>query len=109
MTGSMRIRGHGRKNAFKSPRGLFSSSCVRALVEKINKKNKNANVKPFMVKNHLWIFLNCSIENPAFDSQVLSACGALWGFILTRGESADLPGASSPNPRDDDSLRPKRT
>ena len=70
----------------------------RALVEKINKKNKNANVKPFMVqggasigtsqvvasisclwplylllllqvKNHLWIFLNCSIENPAFDSQ----------------------------------------
>lgn len=41
----------------------------RALVEKINKKNKTANVKPFMVKNHVWIFLNCSIENPAFDSQ----------------------------------------
>lgn len=42
----------------------------RALVEKINKKNKNANVKPFMVKNHLWLFVNSSIENPAFDSQV---------------------------------------
>jgi hypothetical protein len=43
----------------------------RGLVEKINKKNKHANVKPFMVKNHLWVFINCSIENPAFDSQVL--------------------------------------
>jgi DNA topoisomerase II len=27
-------------------------------------------VKDFMVKNHLWIFVNCQIENPAFDSQV---------------------------------------
>ncbi|GAX77591.1 hypothetical protein CEUSTIGMA_g5035.t1 [Chlamydomonas eustigma] len=42
---------------------------TKALLEKINKKNKNANVKQFMVKNHVWIFLNCSIENPAFDSQ----------------------------------------
>lgn len=38
-------------------------------MEKLNKKNKNANVKPFMVKNHIWVFLNSKIENPAFDSQ----------------------------------------
>lgn len=42
----------------------------RHLVEAINKKNKNAKVKEFMVKNHLWIFVNCQVENPAFDSQV---------------------------------------
>jgi DNA gyrase/topoisomerase IV subunit B len=42
----------------------------RHLVEKLNKKNKNNNVKPFMVKNHLWVFINTQIENPAFDSQV---------------------------------------
>lgn len=36
----------------------------------MNKKSKAANVKPFMVKNHLWIFVNAQIENPAFDSQV---------------------------------------
>lgn len=48
----------------------YAHTCFgRALVEKINKKNKNANVKPFMVKNHLWLFINCQIENPAFDSQ----------------------------------------
>lgn len=42
----------------------------RTLAEQINKKNKQANVKPFMVKNYLWVFVNCLIENPAFDSQV---------------------------------------
>jgi hypothetical protein len=42
----------------------------RHLVEKLNKKSKNNNVKPFMVKNHLWVFINAQIENPAFDSQV---------------------------------------
>eukprot|EP00775_Hariotina_reticulata_P006914 gene6914-7130_t len=42
---------------------------TKHLVEKLNKKNKNNNVKPFMVKNHLWVFINTQIENPAFDSQ----------------------------------------
>jgi hypothetical protein len=52
------------------PSRVCSAHLRRALCEKINKKNKNANVKPFMVKNHLWIFINTQIENPAFDSQV---------------------------------------
>lgn len=48
-------------------------SCVRlrarSLVETMNKKNKGANVKPFMVKQYLSVFINCMIENPAFESQ----------------------------------------
>lgn len=43
----------------------------RAISEKMN-KGKKANVKPFMVKNYLSVFINCMIENPAFDSQVLT-------------------------------------
>uniref|UniRef100_T1IP94 DNA topoisomerase 2 n=1 Tax=Strigamia maritima TaxID=126957 RepID=T1IP94_STRMM len=40
------------------------------LIEHIKKKNKSGiNVKPFQVKSHLWVFLNCLIENPTFDSQ----------------------------------------
>ena len=35
-----------------------------------HKEHKKANVKPFMVKNHISVFVNCMIENPAFDSQV---------------------------------------
>jgi hypothetical protein len=44
-------------------------------------------VKDFMVKNHLWVFVNCQIENPAFDSQVcckLDAAPCL-GRSLPRG------------------------
>ncbi|XVE99509.1 hypothetical protein REPUB_Repub03eG0205100 [Reevesia pubescens] len=35
----------------------------------VNKKNKNANIKAHNVKNHLWVFVNALIDNPAFDSQ----------------------------------------
>ncbi|KAK4372152.1 hypothetical protein RND71_007536 [Anisodus tanguticus] len=35
----------------------------------VNKKNKNANIKAHAVKNHLWMFDNALIDNPAFDSQ----------------------------------------
>ena len=36
--------------------------------EKIKKKFKALNVKNFQIKNHLWIFVNCLVENPAFGS-----------------------------------------
>ena len=26
-------------------------------------------LKPFHIKGHLWVFINCLIENPSFDSQ----------------------------------------
>jgi DNA topoisomerase-2 len=35
----------------------------------IKKKNKNVTVKPFQIKNHMWIFVNALIVNPTFDSQ----------------------------------------
>ncbi len=42
---------------------------VKAITEKIKKKDKNCNLKPHQIKSHLWIFVNSLIENPAFDSQ----------------------------------------
>ncbi|XP_078465385.1 DNA topoisomerase 2-alpha-like [Lampetra planeri] len=40
------------------------------LIETVKKKNKaGIAVKPFQVKNHMWIFVNCLVENPTFDSQ----------------------------------------
>lgn len=38
---------------------------------KNNKKKevKSAGVKNFHVKNHLWVFVNALVDNPAFDSQ----------------------------------------
>uniref|UniRef100_A0A8C0P5P7 DNA topoisomerase 2 n=1 Tax=Canis lupus familiaris TaxID=9615 RepID=A0A8C0P5P7_CANLF len=43
---------------------------VGKLIEVVKKKNKaGVSVKPFQVKNHIWVFINCLIENPTFDSQ----------------------------------------
>ena len=41
------------------------------LVEYIKKKSKAAaeNLKPMQVKSHLFVFVNCLIENPEFESQ----------------------------------------
>lgn len=47
-----------------------TDQCVAKLIEIIKKKNKDKiSIKPFQVKNHLWVFVNCLIENPTFDSQ----------------------------------------
>jgi DNA topoisomerase-2 len=35
----------------------------------LQKKSKNLVIKPHQIKANLWIFVNCLIENPAFDSQ----------------------------------------
>jgi len=41
------------------------------LIEVLKKKTKKGEttIKPFQVKNHIWVFVNCLIENPTFDSQ----------------------------------------
>ena len=42
---------------------------VKAILEKLEKKNKQFTIKPQHVRQHLWIFVNSQIENPTFDSQ----------------------------------------
>jgi DNA topoisomerase II len=47
----------------------LADQVVKYVCELLGKKHKQTNVKPFMVKSYLSIFVNCQIENPAFDSQ----------------------------------------
>ena len=42
---------------------------VDRLQKSIKKKNKGQEVKPHTIKTHLAVYVNCLIENPAFDSQ----------------------------------------
>ncbi|XP_049538029.1 DNA topoisomerase 2 [Anopheles darlingi] len=43
---------------------------VKQLTEVLKKKNKGGvAIKPFQIKNHMWVFVNCLIVNPTFDSQ----------------------------------------
>merc|ERR1719327_1255280 len=47
-----------------------TSQIVEQVMEKANKKNKGGmQIKSHHVKQHLSIFVNCQIENPAFSSQ----------------------------------------
>lgn len=48
----------------------IADQCISKLIEVVRKKNKGGvAIKPFQVKNHLWVFVSCLIENPTFDSQ----------------------------------------
>lgn len=38
-------------------------------MEVLKKKHKGVEIKAHQVKGNLWLFVNCQIENPAFDSQ----------------------------------------
>ncbi|GAA95892.1 uncharacterized protein L969DRAFT_82619 [Mixia osmundae IAM 14324] len=42
---------------------------TEGLIAAVKKKNKHANVKSSQIRPHLWIFINCLVENPSFDSQ----------------------------------------
>ncbi|KAI5070065.1 hypothetical protein GOP47_0014408 [Adiantum capillus-veneris] len=42
---------------------------VKFVMNLVNKKIKNAGVKAFQIRNHLWVFVNSLIDNPAFESQ----------------------------------------
>lgn len=47
----------------------ISNQIIKLLSEKIEKTNKSANIKQSMIKNHLFLFLNCRIPNPMFETQ----------------------------------------
>lgn len=47
-----------------------TDAIVKQLMDTLKKKNKGGpTIKPFQIKNHLWVFVNCLINNPTFDSQ----------------------------------------
>lgn len=47
----------------------ITAQITKCVIDAVKKKNKNANLKPHIVKNYLWVFVNALIDNPAFDSQ----------------------------------------
>ena len=50
----------------------ISDQIVQYLIEKVKKKAGKASastIRPVQIRNHLWVFVNALIVNPAFDSQ----------------------------------------
>ncbi|XP_065222595.1 DNA topoisomerase 2-like [Planococcus citri] len=48
---------------------FIADQITKKMLEAIGKGKNKTQIKPFQVKNHLWLFVNCLIENPTFDSQ----------------------------------------
>lgn len=48
---------------------LVANLLAAKITEQIKKKNKKAIIKPFQIKQKMFLFINCLIENPAFTSQ----------------------------------------
>ena len=47
-----------------------SDMVVKTLTDSINKKDKTGmKISPKQIKDHMWIFIGCLVENPTFDSQ----------------------------------------
>ncbi|KAK3929880.1 DNA topoisomerase 2 [Frankliniella fusca] len=47
-----------------------SDNIVKNITEVLKKRNKGGmQIKPHQIKNHMFIFINCLIVNPTFDSQ----------------------------------------
>jgi len=50
--------------------GHVADQFIDAIQKRANSKNKGGmEIKPFHVRNHLWVFVNCLVVNPTFDSQ----------------------------------------
>ncbi|ORX81622.1 type II DNA topoisomerase [Basidiobolus meristosporus CBS 931.73] len=48
----------------------ITDQIVAKLTDHLKKPSqKVSSIKPSHIKNHLWVFINCLIENPSFDSQ----------------------------------------
>lgn len=47
----------------------IADQIVTKVIDQISKKHKGMTVRPFQVKSHLSLYINCLIENPSFDSQ----------------------------------------
>ncbi|KAG5500560.1 hypothetical protein JKF63_03654 [Porcisia hertigi] len=52
------------------------------------KKKKKTDVKPHMIRPHIFLFVNCLIENPGFDSQTKETLNTVKGKF---GSTCDLP------------------
>lgn len=49
--------------------GYIADQLTDSISGALQKKHKKSDVKPAHIKAHMWLFVNCLIENPAFDSQ----------------------------------------
>lgn len=63
---------------------------VKKVTDLIAKKSKNTSVKPQAIKDNLFVFIKCTITNPAFDSQSKETLTTPASKFGSKGEVSDL-------------------
>jgi DNA topoisomerase-2 len=66
----------------------ITDQIIDKVIETAKKKAKGADVKPHMIKPHIWIFISCLIDNPSFDSQAKETLNTTKGNF---GSTCTLP------------------
>lgn len=64
---------------------------IDSILKRASSKNKGGmDIKPYHVRNYLWIFVNCRIENPTFDSQTKETMTLKQGKFGSKCEVSDV-------------------
>lgn len=62
---------------------------IRKITEYITSKHKNIKLKPAFIKEHLFVFVKCTIVNPSFSSQTKDECTTRSNAFGSRCELSD--------------------
>lgn len=62
---------------------------IKKITEYITTKHKNIKLKPAFVKEHLFVFVKCTIVNPSFSSQTKDECTTRANAFGSRCELSD--------------------
>ena len=54
------------------------SQLVKKITEYLQSKHKDLTVKPQQIKEHLFLFVKCTLTNPTFSSQTKTECTSRW-------------------------------
>lgn len=76
----------------------MAEQIVKAVISQVQKQSKNQSIRPFQIKNHMCLFINCLIENPSFDSQTkenMTLRQSAFGSSYKMSEKFAKDGASS--------------
>ena len=77
-------------NTYKGGAHVYkiAEAIVQHISQHLIKKHK-LTVKPFQIKNHLFLFVNCLITNPSFDSQTKEYCTTTQSKFGSKYEPSD--------------------
>lgn len=67
----------------------ISRQIIQKMTDKLTAKNANHNVKPNFIRDHLFLFVKATLENPSFSSQTKTECTSKVATFGSRFEASE--------------------